>query len=92
MTLHIRYSPFDIAAALATVDSRVRTPTAEQALIIAALLEQSVVISGAVSGKTMTISARFLYIVANMLVMPHKIQVLRFSFKSAGVLVLPKPH
>jgi DNA helicase-2/ATP-dependent DNA helicase PcrA len=88
MTLDIRYSPFDIAAALATVDSRVRTPTAEQALIIAAPLEPTVVIAGAGSGKTETMSARVLYLVANKLVAPNEILGLTFTRKAAGELGL----
>jgi DNA helicase-2/ATP-dependent DNA helicase PcrA len=88
MTLEIRYTPLDIAAALATVDSRVRTPTPEQALIIAAPLEPTVVIAGAGTGKTETMSARVLYLVANRLVAPSEILGLTFTRKAAGELGL----
>ncbi|HEX7404838.1 MAG TPA: ATP-dependent helicase, partial [Candidatus Nanopelagicaceae bacterium] len=88
MSPEIRYSPFDIARALAGVDSRVRTPTPEQALIIAAPLEPSVVIAGAGSGKTETMSARVLYLVANGLVEPSEVLGLTFTRKAAGELSL----
>ena len=88
MSTEIRYTPFDIASALATVDNRVRKPTPEQALIIAAPLEPAVVIAGAGSGKTETMSARVLYLVANGLVAPHEILGLTFTRKAAGELGL----
>ncbi len=70
MSSQIRYSPIDIAKALSSVDSKVRIPTEEQAAIISAPLEPAVVIAGAGSGKTETMSARVLYLVANGLVTP----------------------
>jgi DNA helicase-2/ATP-dependent DNA helicase PcrA len=88
MTQEVRYSPFDIAAALATVDSRVRKPTQEQALIIAAPLEPTVVIAGAGSGKTETMSSRVLYLAANGMVEPNEILGLTFTRKAAGELGL----
>lgn len=88
MTPEIKFTPFDIANALATVDSRVRTPTPEQALIIAAPLEPAVVIAGAGSGKTETMSARVLYLVANGFVAPNEILGLTFTRKAAGELGL----
>ncbi len=86
MTSIIKYSPVDIAKALASVDSKVRMPTPEQALIIAAPLEPAVVIAGAGSGKTETMSARVLYLVANGLVTPDEILGLTFTRKAAGEL------
>ena len=86
MTQSIRYTPFDIAKALASVDSKVRMPTPEQALIIAAPLEPAVVIAGAGSGKTETMSARVLYLVSNGLVKPDEILGLTFTRKAAGEL------
>lgn len=86
MSLVVKYSPFDIAHALSTVDSKVRMPTSEQALIISAPLEPAVVIAGAGSGKTETMSARVLYLVANGYVRPDEILGLTFTRKAAGEL------
>jgi DNA helicase-2/ATP-dependent DNA helicase PcrA len=86
MSLIIKYSPIDIARALGSVDSNVRMPTPEQALIISAPLEPAVVIAGAGSGKTETMSARVLYLVANGLVRPDEILGLTFTRKAAGEL------
>lgn len=82
----IKYSPFDIAHALASIDGKVRVPTPEQALIISAPLEPAVVIAGAGSGKTETMSARVLYLVANGFVRPDEILGLTFTRKAAGEL------
>lgn len=82
----IKYSPFDIAHALSGIDSKVRMPTQEQALIISAPLEPAVVIAGAGSGKTETMSARVLYLVANGFVRPDEILGLTFTRKAAGEL------
>lgn len=82
----IKYSPYDVARALASVDNKVRMPTAEQALIISAPLEPAVVIAGAGSGKTETMSARVLYLVANGFVRPDEILGLTFTRKAAGEL------
>ena len=88
MSSQIRYSPIDIAKALSSVDSKVRIPTEEQAAIISAPLEPAVVIAGAGSGKTETMSARVLYLVANGLVTPEEILGLTFTRKSAGELAI----
>ncbi len=82
----IKYSPSDIAHALASINDNVRMPTPEQALIISAPLEPAVVIAGAGSGKTETMSARVLYLVANGLVKPDEVLGLTFTRKSAGEL------
>ncbi len=86
MSQIIKYSPYDIAQALSKIDPKVRKPTAEQAAIISAPLEPAVVIAGAGSGKTETMSARVLYLVANGLVRPDEILGLTFTRKAAGEL------
>ena len=86
MNIKVKYTPFDIAKALATVDKTVREPTDEQALIISAPLEPAVVIAGAGSGKTETMSARVLYLVANEIVRADEILGLTFTRKAAGEL------
>jgi DNA helicase-2/ATP-dependent DNA helicase PcrA len=88
MSKAVRYSPFEIAKALSEVDKAVREPTQEQALIISAPLEPAVVIAGAGSGKTETMSARVLYLVANEIVRPDEILGLTFTRKAAGELNL----
>jgi DNA helicase II / ATP-dependent DNA helicase PcrA len=79
-------SPLQIAAALRTVDPKVSDPTAEQIAIISAPLEPAVVIAGAGSGKTETMSARVLWLVANKIVRPDEILGLTFTRKAAGEL------
>lgn len=81
-----KYSPLDIAAALRALDPKFPDPTPEQAAIISAPLEPAVVIAGAGSGKTETMSARVLYLVANGLVRPDEILGLTFTRKAAGEL------
>ncbi|HST47838.1 MAG TPA: ATP-dependent DNA helicase [Jatrophihabitans sp.] len=76
-----RYSPADIARLLGTFP-----PTEEQAAVIAAPLEPSVVIAGAGSGKTETMAARVVWLVANELVAPDRILGLTFTRKAAGEL------
>ena len=79
-------SPLEIAAALRTVDSKVSDPTPEQIAIISSPLEPAVVIAGAGSGKTETMSARVLWLVANKIVGPDEILGLTFTRKAAGEL------
>jgi DNA helicase-2/ATP-dependent DNA helicase PcrA len=79
-------SPLDIAKALRTVDPKVSDPTPEQIAIISAPLEPAVVIAGAGSGKTETMSARVLWLVANKIVRPDEILGLTFTRKAAGEL------
>ena len=79
-------SPLDIAKALRTVDSKVSDPTPEQIAIISSPLEPAVVIAGAGSGKTETMSARVLWLVANKIVGPDEILGLTFTRKAAGEL------
>mgnify|MGYP000728152913 CR=1 FL=1 len=75
-------SPLDIAKALRTVDPKVSDPTPEQIAIISAPLEPAVVIAGAGSGKTETMSARVLWLVANKIVEPEEILGLTFTRKA----------
>ncbi len=81
-----KYTARDIAKVLTRIDPTYRTPTDEQVLIIEAPLEPAVVIAGAGSGKTETMSARVLYLVANELVKPEEILGLTFTRKAAGEL------
>ena len=86
MSDSLKYSARDIAKVLTKIDPTYRTPTDEQILIIEAPLEPAVVIAGAGSGKTETMSARVLYLVANELVKPEEILGLTFTRKAAGEL------
>jgi len=61
-------------------------PTAEQAAIIEAPLEPLLVVAGAGSGKTETMAARVVYLIANGLVEPDRILGLTFTRKAAGEL------
>ena len=84
-----KYSPNDIADALAKVGAKVYRPTSEQAEIISIKtnpLEPSVVIAGAGSGKTETMAARVIYLVANGFARPDEILGLTFTRKAAGEL------
>lgn len=77
----IRYQPADVAGLLGLFP-----PTDEQAAVISAPLEPAVVIAGAGSGKTETMAARVLWLVANELVAPDRILGLTFTRKAAGEL------
>ncbi|HEY3684323.1 MAG TPA: ATP-dependent DNA helicase [Streptosporangiaceae bacterium] len=61
-------------------------PTAEQAAIIAGPLEPTVVIAGAGSGKSETMAARVVWLVANGLVRPDRVLGLTFTRKAAAEL------
>ena len=76
-----KYSPEDIVARL-----RLKPVTPYQSEIISSPLEPSVVIAGAGSGKTETMSNRVLYLVANGFVTPDQILGLTFTRKAAGEL------
>ncbi|HJQ00887.1 MAG TPA: UvrD-helicase domain-containing protein [Jatrophihabitans sp.] len=75
------YRPADIARLLGLFP-----PTAEQAAVIQAPLEPAVVIAGAGSGKTETMAARVVWLVANGLVSPERVLGLTFTRKAAGEL------
>ncbi|HEV7657648.1 MAG TPA: ATP-dependent DNA helicase [Mycobacteriales bacterium] len=76
-----RWSPQELAAAL-----RLPPPTDEQAAVIGAPLAPAVVVAGAGSGKTETMSGRVLWLVANEYVRPDQILGLTFTTKAAGEL------
>jgi len=69
---------------IATVTGR--TPTDEQIKIIESPLEPAVVIAGAGSGKTETMAARVLWLVANGHAKPEEILGLTFTRKAASEL------
>ena len=77
----LRFGATDIARLL---DQHL--PTAEQAAVIEAPLGPAVVIAGAGSGKTETMAARVVWLVANGLVAPERVLGLTFTRKAAGEL------
>src|SRR5882757_1648068 len=77
-----RYTPHEVAELL-----RLPTrPTAEQQDIIAAPVSPILVVAGAGSGKTETMAARVVWLVANAYVRPEQILGLTFTRKAAGEL------
>ena len=76
-----RLRPADVARLLGLFP-----PTDEQAAVIQAPLEPAAVIAGAGSGKTETMAARVVWLVANDLVAPDRILGLTFTRKAAGEL------
>ncbi|GAB3157373.1 ATP-dependent DNA helicase [Micromonospora sonneratiae] len=76
-----RYTPVELARLL-----RLPAPTLEQAAIIAAPVEPLLVVAGAGSGKTETMAARVVWLVANGYVQPEQILGLTFTRKAAGEL------
>lgn len=73
------------AAAIADTLGRPR-PTPEQEAVIEAPLEPMLVVAGAGSGKTETMAARVVWLVANELVAPDAVLGLTFTRKAAGEL------
>ncbi|GAA4943168.1 DNA helicase-2/ATP-dependent DNA helicase PcrA [Actinomycetospora succinea] len=63
-----------------------RRPTEEQAAVIGARWEPALVTAGAGSGKTETMAARVVWLVANGLVRPEQVLGLTFTRKAAGQL------
>jgi DNA helicase-2/ATP-dependent DNA helicase PcrA len=61
-------------------------PTSEQADVIAAPLEPLAVIAGAGSGKSETMAARLVWLVANGMVAPERVLGLTFTRKAAAEL------
>lgn len=61
-------------------------PTPEQTAIIESPLEPLLVVAGAGSGKTDTMAARVVYLLANDLVEPERVLGLTFTRKAAGEL------
>jgi DNA helicase-2/ATP-dependent DNA helicase PcrA len=80
-TTELRFRAADIARLLDQPQ-----PTREQAAVIEALLGPAVVIAGAGSGKTETMAARVVWLIANGLVAPERILGLTFTRKAAGEL------
>ncbi|TDK96871.1 ATP-dependent helicase [Mycobacterium paragordonae] len=77
-----RYSPAELASALG-----VFPPTEEQAAVIAAPPGPLVVIAGAGAGKTETMAARVVWLVANGYAEPGQVLGLTFTRKAAGQLL-----
>jgi len=77
----IRYSPAQLARLLGADE-----PTAEQAAVISAPLSPMAVIAGAGSGKSETMAARLVWLVANDLVRPERVLGLTFTRKAAAEL------
>ncbi|HIZ97725.1 MAG TPA: ATP-dependent helicase [Candidatus Janibacter merdipullorum] len=75
-------SAVDLARAL----GQEHPPTEEQRRIIEAPLEPLLVVAGAGSGKTETMTARVVWLVANGLVAPEEVLGLTFTRKAAGEL------
>lgn len=77
-----RYSPEELADALG-----LHLPTAEQSAVIAAPASPLVVIAGAGAGKTETMAARVVWLVANGYAEPGQVLGLTFTRKAAGQLL-----
>ena len=89
MSLDAQYSPEEIIAKLQAhpkFGATIKPITKFQSAIISSGLEPAVVIAGAGSGKTETMSNRVLYLVANGFVTPDQILGLTFTRKAAGEL------
>ena len=83
------YTPSQVAAFIKRVDPKFHKPSDPQSKIISILenpLEPAVVIAGAGSGKTETMAARVVYLVANNVLKPHQVLGLTFTRKAAGEL------
>lgn len=77
-----RYSPAELSKALGLFP-----PTDEQAAVIAAPPGPLVVIAGAGAGKTETMAARVVWLVANGFATPSQVLGLTFTRKAAGQLL-----
>jgi len=80
-TVVTTYTPGQLARLL-----RVPEPTVEQAAVIGAPLGPLAVIAGAGSGKSETMAARLVWLVANGLVRPDRVLGLTFTRKAAAEL------
>ena len=76
-----RYTPTQLARVL-----RMPEPTVEQAAVIGAPLGPLAVIAGAGSGKSETMAARLVWLVANGLARPDRVLGLTFTRKAAAEL------
>jgi DNA helicase II / ATP-dependent DNA helicase PcrA len=81
VTRRISYTPAQLAVLLGLPE-----PTGEQAAVIAAPLAPMAVIAGAGSGKSETMAARLVWLVANGLVTPERALGLTFTRKAAAEL------
>ena len=89
MSQDAKFSPEEIIAKLRAhpkFGATIAPITAFQSAIISSNLEPTVVIAGAGSGKTETMSNRVLYLIANGFVKPDQILGLTFTRKAAGEL------
>ncbi len=77
----VSYSPVQLARLLGLPE-----PTAEQAAVIAAPPRPLAVIAGAGSGKSETMAARLVWLVANGVVRPERVLGLTFTRKAAAEL------
>jgi len=77
----VRYSPAQLARMLGAQE-----PTAEQAAVIGAPLTPLAVIAGAGSGKSETMAARLVWLVANQFIRPERVLGLTFTRKAAAEL------
>lgn len=77
----VRYSADDIARAIGKP-----APTPQQRAVIESPLGPALVVAGAGSGKTETMAARVLWLLANGFVRPSEILGLTFTRKAAGEL------
>ncbi|MEO5609829.1 MAG: ATP-dependent DNA helicase [Ornithinibacter sp.] len=82
MSTGIRWGAADLAKAL----GQSYAPTPEQAAVIEAPLRPLLVVAGAGSGKTETMAARVVWLVANGVVRPDEVLGLTFTRKAAGEL------
>ncbi|MFE9743336.1 ATP-dependent helicase [Saccharothrix saharensis] len=73
--------PFEVAEALG-----LPRPTPEQAAVVAAPTAPALVVAGAGAGKTETMAARVVYLVANGFVTPDRVLGLTFTRKAARQL------
>ncbi|MFJ6669541.1 ATP-dependent helicase [Actinosynnema sp. NPDC091369] len=74
-------SPYEVAEALG-----LPKPTPEQAAVVAAPAAPALVVAGAGAGKTETMAARVVYLVANGFVTPDRVLGLTFTRKAARQL------
>ena len=84
-----KYTPDQVAQMIISIDPTFHLPSDEQRPIISIHdnpLEPAVVIAGAGSGKTETMAARVVYLVANEIARPDQILGLTFTRKAAGEL------
>lgn len=78
----VRYSAADVARAVGLAHQ----PTPEQSAVIEAPLRPLLVVAGAGSGKTETMAARVVWLVANGFVQPEAVLGLTFTRKAASEL------